>query len=86
MFPEEPIQLDLDSHMTVLFDPSYQSTLDAVYIYVVSWSEFPIVPSCPHICSAMVGVPHRPLLPSLPTIKGRWFLMGEVRCTGIPRP
>ena len=30
------------------------------------WSEFPIVPSYPHICSAMVGVPHRPL-PSLPT-------------------
>jgi len=25
-----------------------QSTLDAVYIYVVPWSEFPIVPSYPH--------------------------------------
>jgi len=22
-------------------------TLDAVYVYVVSWSEFPLVPSCP---------------------------------------
>ena len=33
---------------------------------VVSWSEFPIVPSHPHICSAMVGVPHCPLLLSLP--------------------
>ena len=26
----------------------YQSTLDAVYVYVVPWSEFPIVPSYPH--------------------------------------
>ena len=25
----------------------YQSTLDAVYVYVVPWSEFPIVPSFP---------------------------------------
>jgi len=24
------------------------STLDAVYVYVVPWSEFPIVPSYPH--------------------------------------
>ena len=40
-----------------------QSTLDALYVYVVPWSEFSIVPSYPHICSAMVGVPHRPLLP-----------------------
>ena len=37
------------------------------YVYVVPWSEFPIVPSYPHTCSAMVGVSHRPLLPSLPT-------------------
>ena len=46
---------------------SYQSTLDAVYVHVVPWSEFPIVPSYPHICSAMVGVPHRHFVPSLPT-------------------
>ena len=26
-------------------DSHYQSTLDAVYVYVVPWSEFPIVPS-----------------------------------------
>jgi len=26
----------------------YQSTLDAVYVYVVPWSEFPIVSSYPH--------------------------------------
>ena len=44
-----------------------QSTCDAVSVCVVPWSEFPIVPSYPHICSAMVGVPHRPLLRSLPT-------------------
>ena len=43
-----------------------QSTLDAVYAYVVPWSEFPIVSSYPHICSAMVRIPHYPLLPSLP--------------------
>ena len=30
-----------------LYDSSYQSTLDAVYVYVVPWSEFPIVPSYP---------------------------------------
>ena len=47
-FPEEPIQPELDSYMTVLSDPSYQSTLDAVYVYVVPWSEFSIVPSYPH--------------------------------------
>ena len=41
-------------------------TLDAVYVYEVPWSEFHIVPSHSHACSAMVGVPHRPLLPSLP--------------------
>ena len=39
----------------------------AVYVYMMPWSEFPIVPSYPHICSAMVGVPLRPLLPSLRT-------------------
>ena len=41
-----------------------QSALDDVYVCVVSWSEFPVIPSYPHICSAMVGVPHHPLLPS----------------------
>ena len=37
------------------------------FLYVVPWSEFPIVPSYPHVCSAMVAIPHRPLLPSQPT-------------------
>ena len=60
--------------MTVGSDPHYQSmldciricsaTVDAVYVNVVPWSEFSIVSSYPHICSAMVGVPYRPLLPS----------------------
>ena len=34
--------------MTIVSDSHYQSSLDAVYVYVVSWSEFPIVPSYPH--------------------------------------
>ena len=34
-----------------------------IRIYVVPWSEFPIIPSYPHISSAMVGVPHRPSYP-----------------------
>ena len=29
-------------------DSNYQSTLDAEYVYVVPWSEFPIVLSFPH--------------------------------------
>ena len=41
-------QRDLDSYMTVVSDSHYQFTLDAVYVYVVPWSEFPIVPSYPH--------------------------------------
>ena len=44
---------DLDLH-----DSLYQS---AVYLHVVPWSEYSIVTSCPHICSAKIGVPHRPL-------------------------
>ena len=36
------------SYMTVVSDSHYQSTVDAVYVYVVPWSEFPIVPSYPH--------------------------------------
>ena len=39
--------------MTVVSDSHYQSTLDAVYEYVVPWSEFPIVLSYPHY-------PHQP--------------------------
>ena len=31
-----------------VYDSPYQSTIDAVYGYVVPWSEFPIVPSYPH--------------------------------------
>ena len=42
-------------YTTVVSDSHYQSTLDAVYVYVVSWSEFPIVPSHPHY-------PHLPQL------------------------
>ena len=30
----------------------YTSTLDAVYVYVVPWSEFPFVPSYPHYPSS----------------------------------
>jgi len=33
----------------------YQSTLDAVYVYVVPWSEFPIVPSYPHYPHSRCG-------------------------------
>ena len=32
----------------MISDLHYQSTLDAVYVYVVPWLEFPIVPSYPH--------------------------------------
>ena len=35
-------------YMTVVSDSHYQSTFDAVYVYVVPRSEFPIVPSYPH--------------------------------------
>ena len=38
-----------------VYDTPYQSTL--VYVFVVPCSEFPIVPSYSHTCSAMVGVP-----------------------------
>ena len=31
------------SYMTVVSDSHYRSTLDAVYVCVVPWSEFPIV-------------------------------------------
>ena len=34
--------------ITLVSHSHYQSTLDAVYVYVVPWSEFPIVPSYPH--------------------------------------
>ena len=34
-FPEEPVQQDLDSYMTLVSDSHHQSTLDAVYVYVV---------------------------------------------------
>ena len=42
------MQRDLDSYMTVVSNSHYRSTLDAVYVYVVPWPEFPIVPSYPH--------------------------------------
>ena len=31
------------------------------------WHERPILGRCIRLCSVMVGVPHHPLLPSLPT-------------------
>ena len=34
--------------VSIDFDSHYQSTLDAVYVCVMPWSEFPIVPSYPH--------------------------------------
>ena len=33
--------------MAVVFDSHYHSSLDVVYVYIVPWSEFPIVPSYP---------------------------------------
>ena len=36
------------SLVRVVSDSHYLSTLDAVYVYAVPWSEFPIVPSYPH--------------------------------------
>ena len=35
-------------HMAVVSDSHHQSTLDAVYVCVGPWSEFPVVPSYPH--------------------------------------
>ena len=46
-----------DSYMTVVSDFRFQSTLEAVYVYVVPWSEFPIVPSYPYYLHP-VRVPH----------------------------
>ena len=34
-------------HEGVTADSYYQSTIDAVYVYEVPWSEFPSVPSSP---------------------------------------
>ena len=87
-FPEEPVQRDLDSYMTVASDSHYQSTLDAVCVYVVPRSEFPVAASCLHVCSAVVGVPHRPLLPFLPqqTRSGVRTRSGVLdRSTAVPR-
>ena len=39
---------------------------------------FLVVTPYPHTCSAMVGVPHRPLLPSLPTMAA-----GDARPNGV---
>ena len=35
-------------YMTVVSDSHYQSAIDASYVYVVPWSEFPVVHSYPH--------------------------------------
>ena len=48
--------------------------LGSVYVYVVPWSGFSIIPSFPHTCSAMVGVPRRP------------FLHSYVQCHGLSLP
>ena len=63
--------------MTVASDFHHQSTLDAVNVYVApvqrDLDSYMTLASdshyhcCIRICSAMVGVPHRPLLPSILT-------------------
>ena len=42
-------------HTTHISDSHYQSTLDAVYVYVVPWSEFPIVPSYAYYPHTLLG-------------------------------
>jgi hypothetical protein len=39
----------LDRQPLHVYGSPYQSTFDALYVYVVPWPEFPIVPSYPHI-------------------------------------
>ena len=41
-------------------DSHYQSTLDAVDVYVVPWSEFPIFPVYPHYPQGLVRKRARP--------------------------
>jgi len=55
-------------YVAVVSDSRYLSTLDAVYVYVVPWSEFPIVPSYPHY-------PHetRPRRNPQLQMPSRWF-------------
>jgi len=43
----------------------YQSTLDAIYVLVVPWSEFPIVPSCPHYPQGVIPRRERALRESV---------------------
>ena len=47
-FLEKPVTRDVNSYMTVVSGSHYESTLDAVYVYEVPWSESPIAPSYPH--------------------------------------
>jgi len=51
--------------VTVVSDSHYQSTLDVVYVYVVPWSEFPIVPSYPHYPQLGLERVHAPPMPAL---------------------
>ena len=44
-----------DGHASRVSDSHHQSTLDAVYVYVVPWSELHIVPSCPHYPERLVA-------------------------------
>ena len=83
-FPEKPVQRDLDSYMTVVSESHHQSTLDAVYVCVVPWSEFPIVPFRPWLLD-----PRDSLLQSERTqgftadpVYGRakcWPMLGEIK-------
>jgi hypothetical protein len=68
----------------------YQSTLDALCVYVVPWSEIPIVLSYPHICIAMVGVPPLHIRSTAPAECGlslRYLIRkrGHLPATGGPR-
>ena len=59
---------DLHNLFTVENSTSQRVEIQPTFtaIALVPWSEFPIDPSRPHICSAMVGVPHRPSYPHYP--------------------
>ena len=52
---------------TVDSTAAFGYTPQVVYLYVVPWLEFPMVSSYPYIRSAMVKVPHHPLLTALST-------------------
>ena len=41
---------------SIVSDSHHQSTLDAVNVHVVPWSEFPIVPSYPHYPQSFIAL------------------------------